>query len=343
MWSISPGPQPPQSPPEPCMRVSRTRLPPGRRSAAFRHANGVGGWPKRRSQFVDRTAKGGWVDSPRGNPTVVAGYVAHLARGPSLGPGYVVPVVITTTTSSDFRSTLHRFPGPLVISVDAAGADRLATRGLLHTGVETDLPSSKDTLLTIPCPLRREVHRHPLQDLWCRPWPSPIGEGLGSSSSVHARTGVTTLQASLHVADWSVARPRFAPGLSTTHVGFATGDLGVSPDRTHTGWLLSACRLVTSSQHQPPCCHGAQSPGRTPRSPARGPPEGPVLAVVHLLPVGTSGTLEEGDNFLAAKRTGEAEKSQRQARCTVNMALIRHVVEAPGTASQHECRCRQDC
>ena len=69
----------------------------------------------------------------------------------------------------------------------------------------------------------------------------------------------------------------------------------------------------------------------------------PVLAVVHLLPVGTSGTLEEGDNFLAAKRTGEAEKSQRQARCTVNMALIRHVVEAPGTASQHECRCRQDC
>jgi len=138
-------------------------------------------------------------------------------------------------------------------------------------GVETDLSSSKDTLLTIPRPLRREVPRHPLQDLWCRPWPSPIGEGLGSSSSVRTRTGVTTLQASLDVADWSVARPRFAPGLSTTHGGFATGDLGVSPDRTHTGWLPSACRLVTSSQHQPPCCHGAQSPGRTPRSPDRVP------------------------------------------------------------------------
>jgi hypothetical protein len=52
-------------------------------------------------------------------------------------------------------------------------------------------------------------------------------------------------QASLDVADWSVAPPRFAPGLSTTHGGFTTGDLGVSPDRTHTGWLPSACRLVS--------------------------------------------------------------------------------------------------
>src|SRR5208283_4102089 len=80
---------------------------------------------------------------------------------------------------------------------------------------------------------------------------------------------LTTLQASLDVADWSVARPRSAPGLSTTHGGFATGDLGVSPDRTRTGWLPSACRLVTSSQHQPPCRHGAQSSGRTPYPPGR--------------------------------------------------------------------------
>src|SRR5215211_791183 len=38
-----------------------------------------------------------------------------------------------------------------------------------------------------------------------------------------------------HVADRAVAPPRFAPGLSTTHGGFATRDPGVSPDRTHTG------------------------------------------------------------------------------------------------------------
>jgi hypothetical protein len=54
-----------------------------------------------------------------------------------------------------------------------------------------------------------------------------------------ARAGVsvTTLQASLHAADRSVVPPRFAPGLSTAHGGFATGDPGVSPGRTRTGWL----------------------------------------------------------------------------------------------------------
>ena len=31
---------------------------------------------------------------------------------------------------------------------------------------------------------------------------------------------------------------RFAPGLSTTHGDIATEDLGVSPDRTHTGRLV---------------------------------------------------------------------------------------------------------
>jgi len=48
---------------------------------------------------------------------------------------------------------------------------------------------------------------------------------------------MTTLQTSLHAADRSVDPPRFAPGLSTTHGGFPTGDLGVSPDRTCTGRL----------------------------------------------------------------------------------------------------------
>src|SRR6266540_7527380 len=81
------------------------------------------------------------------------------------------------------------------------------------------------------------------------------------------RTGVTTLQASLLVAGWSVAPPRFAPHLSMTHGGITTGDLGVSPNRTHTGWLSSACRSVTSQQ--PPCCHGAQAAGRTPQPPVR--------------------------------------------------------------------------
>ncbi len=57
---------------------------------------------------------------------------------------------------------------------------------------------------------------------------------------------LTTLQTSLHAADRSVAPPRFDPGLSTEAGGFATGDPGVSPDRTFTGWLSRACRLATS-------------------------------------------------------------------------------------------------
>jgi hypothetical protein len=47
---------------------------------------------------------------------------------------------------------------------------------------------------------------------------------------------MTTLQASLHVADCHVVPPRFDAGISADAGGFATGDLGVSPDRTCTGW-----------------------------------------------------------------------------------------------------------
>ena len=35
--------------------------------------------------------------------------------------------------------------------------------------------------------------------------------------------------------------PASHPGLSTDAGGFTTGDPGVSPDRTHTGWLTRAC------------------------------------------------------------------------------------------------------
>ncbi len=47
---------------------------------------------------------------------------------------------------------------------------------------------------------------------------------------------LTTLQASLYAADRALAPPRFGCGLSTSPGGFATEDLGVSPDRTLTGW-----------------------------------------------------------------------------------------------------------
>jgi hypothetical protein len=54
---------------------------------------------------------------------------------------------------------------------------------------------------------------------------------------------MTTLaQASLTLQTARSLPPRFAPGLSTTHGGIATGDPGVSPDRTHTGRPPRTCR-----------------------------------------------------------------------------------------------------
>src|SRR6266540_4448207 len=100
------------------------------------------------------------------------------------------------------------------------------------------------------------------------------------------RTGVTTLHDSLDVADWSIAPPRFAPGLSTTHGGITTGDLGVSPGRTRTGWPPSASRSVTSQQ--PPCCHGVQAAGRTPITPGSGHAEEIDLVQCHASPGGAT-------------------------------------------------------
>jgi hypothetical protein len=51
-----------------------------------------------------------------------------------------------------------------------------------------------------------------------------------------------------HATDRSVVPPRFAPGLSTTHGGIATGDPDISPGQTFPGWLPqlplgSSCHL----------------------------------------------------------------------------------------------------
>jgi len=63
-------------------------------------------------------------------------------------------------------------------------------------------------------------------------------------SLVSLRRFVTTPQASLHAADRPVARPlkealslRFDDEIPHAAGSRATGDPGVSPDRTFTGWL----------------------------------------------------------------------------------------------------------
>ena len=95
-------------------------------------------------------------------------------------------------------------------------------------GVETDLSSSRTPFWPFhaPCAGRffgtRSKFSGAVHGL------RPLGRGSAPPRPCGTRTGVTTLQASLDVADWSVARPRFAPSISAAHGGFATGDLGVS-------------------------------------------------------------------------------------------------------------------
>ena len=112
----------------------------------------------------------------------------------------------------------------------------IASRQPAAGGAETALPSSQDDHPHVQRPIRRRVHQRPLLDQERLPWPSPSPDRLGTlSSPLAGRSLDDACSGFTHVADRAVAPPRFAPGLSTTHGGFTTGDPGISPDRTHTG------------------------------------------------------------------------------------------------------------
>jgi hypothetical protein len=110
---------------------------------------------------------------------------------------------------------------------------------------EEGLSSSQDSLLTVQHPLRRRVLGHPLQDPGCFPWPSPQPDGLGSLL-VRLSAGLRddAYSGFAAAADRPVARPlpgalslRFDAGVSPDAGSRATGDPGVSPGQTRTGWL----------------------------------------------------------------------------------------------------------
>ena len=106
-----------------------------------------------------------------------------------------------------------------------------------QTGAEEGLSSSHDNLLAVPRPLTPEGPSAPAPRSQA---PSMAFADLRQARLPLAplsRAVLTTLQASLDVADRTVAPPRFDAGLSTDAGGSTTGDLGVSPDRTFTGWL----------------------------------------------------------------------------------------------------------
>jgi hypothetical protein len=143
----------------------------------------------------------------------------------------------------------------------ASGYRRELLPGPRGFGAEEALSSSHDTLLTVPRPLRRRVLRHPLQAPRCRPWPSPADWRLGSPLAAVA-VFLTTPQASLDVADWSVVlRPASTPGSRPTPGAALPGTLA-SP---RTGLTPAGCRELGARLHPRSSFRhsGARATGRT--------------------------------------------------------------------------------
>src|SRR5512142_1644754 len=99
-----------------------------------------------------------------------------VKQGPFAHAGLCCPRrSIATTTPSVSLSAGRHFPGPPVIGGPAPDPRRI--------GAEEGLSSSRDTLLTVPRPLRRRVLRRPLQVPKRLPWPSPDPHRLGTLCS----------------------------------------------------------------------------------------------------------------------------------------------------------------
>jgi hypothetical protein len=136
-----------------------------------------------------------------------------------------------------------RLPGGRLPLPGLAGYRQALLPQPRRLGATEGLSSSHDNLPTVPRPLRRRVPWHPLQAPRCRPWPSPQEYRLGSLLAVCAvilndAAGFASCCGPVGCPPLPGAVfPRFDLGLSPDAGSAATGDPGVSPDRTHTGWL----------------------------------------------------------------------------------------------------------
>ena len=149
------------------------------------------------------------------------------------GPFPTWPAFPTSEYYDPLRLPLDRplhFPGsPVIGQASLPTAPQAA-------GAETALPGSHDNHSHVQRPIRRRVPQRPLLEQERLPWPSPSIHRLGTLYSPPKQGPLDDAYSGFtHVADRAIAPPRFAPDLSTTHGDIATGDPGVSPDRTHTG------------------------------------------------------------------------------------------------------------
>src|SRR5918994_4257912 len=179
-----------------------------------------------------------------------------MKRGPFPPGAFCCTPISGTTTRPDCRSAAPPLPGfagyrraSLPVAPQATGPRRLSP--VPRTTVRTFNAQYAGGFLGARSRFRGAFHG--------------LRRGrTGSAPSLsRPRAGrLTTLaRASLTLQTARSHRPRFAPDLSATHGGLATGDPGISPDRTFTGGPPRACRLVTSSRI--PFPHDAQAAGRT--------------------------------------------------------------------------------
>ena len=150
------------------------------------------------------------------------------------GPFALWPAFPTSEYYDPLRLPLGR---PLPLPGFAGYRRGIASRAAAGDGAETALPGSQDDHPHVQRPIRRRVPQRPLLDLETLSVAFAVDEParLPLYARLSADRLTTLAQASLTLQTARSLPPRFAPGLSTTHGGIATGDPGVSPDRTHTG------------------------------------------------------------------------------------------------------------
>jgi hypothetical protein len=138
------------------------------------------GWPGSSMEEAGHINTGPWPGDPKLQSRGAASGGRRRIRGGSrraLGRAFFSAV--ETFNASDYQRQRS------VDLFDSGGSPNWRNRHIRVTRSSYSLISlSEDTLLAIPRPLRREVLGQPLQDQRCRPWPLPLWNGLGSSSSV---------------------------------------------------------------------------------------------------------------------------------------------------------------
>lgn len=179
-------------------------------------------------------------------PRPFLGLDAHLARGPSLRPGYVVPAIHATYGPRRLPLGAPPFRRVSAYRLRRYRAPRDGNPRPHHAGAETDLSCSMAGYPTVPIPIPRRVHRRCTSKLFA---PSIAFTHLRRARLPHlsCNAGEPDEAAGFLIVrtGWLLApQGDFVVALRRSGLPFrrppATGLLGHYPDRTFTGESTAA-------------------------------------------------------------------------------------------------------